>query len=55
MIVIQVRCISCSTVRNVGEEESKELSRSMNIPMCECGSPMLATKVETRRPKRVAT
>lgn len=50
--MIQVRCVGCRSVRDVSEAESRGLTKSMSIPMCKCGLPMLVEKVEGKMKER---
>jgi hypothetical protein len=46
---IQVRCVGCGAVRDVGEDESRAISAADSVPFCKkCGSPMVAIKIEAK-------
>ena len=48
--VVIVRCIACPATKRIDEAESKRLSASISVPMCDtCGMPMLAISA-TRTP-----
>ena len=51
-MIIVAQCVSCKAKKNIDEAESKRLSESHSVPMCDkCGMPMVATRATGRGKK----
>jgi NAD-dependent SIR2 family protein deacetylase len=47
MVSIEVKCIGCNHQWSINHTESKRLSKSLSVPMCEkCGMPAIAVLAE---------
>lgn len=45
MIKITAQCVGCKRRKDIDEAESKRLSETHSVPMCEdCGMPMVAVR-----------
>ncbi len=44
-MIIIAHCLSCNSRRDIDEDESKRLTESLSIPLCDqCGKPTFAVR-----------
>ena len=47
---ITAQCVSCKSRRDIDEDESRQLTITRSVPMCDkCGMPIVATAASTKR------